>query len=158
VRLPVEEIAAVARSRGALTVLDAYQAAGSIPLDVEALGVDVLAGGRPEVPARVGRARVHVGAAGLDLVPTQTGWFADEDIFKMDHRDYSPDNSARRFQSGTPPVPAIYGGIAGIELMLEIGVAETREHVNALNERLIAVSTSWGAPWSRRARRSAAER
>ena len=35
-------------------------------------------------------------------------------------------------------MPAIYAGIAGIELMQEIGVAETREHVTALNERLIA--------------------
>jgi selenocysteine lyase/cysteine desulfurase len=35
-------------------------------------------------------------------------------------------------------VPAIYAGIAGIEMMREIGIAETREHVNALNERLIA--------------------
>jgi len=55
----------------------------------------------------------------------------------MDHRDYSPAPTASRFQSGTPPIPAIYAGVAGIELMEEIGVAETREHVNALNERLV---------------------
>jgi len=73
-----------------------------------------------------------------ELLPTQTGWFADRDIFEMDIRDYSPSPTARRFQSGTPPVPAIYAGIAGMELMQEIGIAETREHVNALNERLIA--------------------
>jgi Selenocysteine lyase len=35
-------------------------------------------------------------------------------------------------------VPAIYAGIAGMELMEEIGVAATRKHVTALNERLIA--------------------
>jgi selenocysteine lyase/cysteine desulfurase len=56
----------------------------------------------------------------------------------MDIRDYSPSPTARRFQQGTPPIPAIYGGIAGMELMEEIGIAETRQHVNALNERLIA--------------------
>src|SRR5215207_37494 len=56
----------------------------------------------------------------------------------MDIYDYSPSPTARRFQSGTPPVPSIYAGIAGIELMQEIGIAETREHVNALNGRLIA--------------------
>ena len=49
----------------------------------------------------------------------------------MDHTDYSPSATARRFQSGTPPIPNIYAGIAGIELMEEIGVAETREHVTA---------------------------
>jgi len=72
------------------------------------------------------------------LLPTQTGWFADEDIFKMDIDDYSPSPTARRFQSGTPPIPNIYAGVAAMELMMEIGIAETREHVNALNETLIA--------------------
>jgi selenocysteine lyase/cysteine desulfurase len=139
-RLAVEEIAKIARDRGALVVLDAYQAAGSYPLDVRELGVDVLV---------AGVLKYLLGSAGLafmwtrpglaaELVPTQTGWFADADIFEMDHTDYSPSATARRFQSGTPPIPNIYAGIAGVELMEEIGIAETREHVSALNERLIA--------------------
>jgi selenocysteine lyase/cysteine desulfurase len=140
VRLPVEEIARIAHERGALVVLDAYQAAGSYPLDVGDLGVDVLG---------AGVLKYLLGSAGLAflwtrpglaerLLPTQTGWFADRDIFEMDINDYSPSPTARRFQSGTPPIPAIYAGIAGIELMLELGIAETREHVNRLNERLLA--------------------
>jgi len=139
-RLPVEEIARIAHERGALVVLDAYQAIGTYPLDVTELGVDVVA---------AGVLKYLLGSAGLgfmwtrpglseELLPTQTGWFADKNIFEMDINDYSPSPTARRFQSGTPPVPAIYAGIAGIELMQEIGVAETREHVTALNERLIA--------------------
>ncbi len=139
-RLPVEEIAKMAHAHGALVVLDAYQAIGTYPLDVEQLGVDVLA---------AGVLKYLLGSAGLgfmwtrpglsaELLPTQTGWFADQNIFEMDIDDYSPSPTARRFQSGTPPVPAIYAGIAGMELMMEIGVAETREHVTALNERLIA--------------------
>jgi len=139
-RLPVEEIARIAHARGALVVLDAYQAIGTYPLDVTELGVDVLA---------AGVLKYLLGSAGLgflwtrpglsqQLLPTQTGWFADKDIFEMDISDYSPSPTARRFQSGTPPVPSIYAGIAGIELMQEIGIAETREHVNGLNEQLIA--------------------
>jgi selenocysteine lyase/cysteine desulfurase len=69
--------------------------------------------------------------------PAATGWFADRDIFGMDHRDYSPAPTARRFESGTPPVPAIYAGIAAMELIEEIGVAATRAHVLDLNARLI---------------------
>ena len=139
-RLDVEEIARIAHERGALVVLDAYQAIGTYPLDVRALGVDVLA---------AGVLKYLLGSAGLgfmwcrrglaeSLLPTQTGWFADEDIFRMDIRDYSPSPTARRFQQGTPPIPSIYGGIAGMELMEEIGIGETRRHVNGLNERLIA--------------------
>jgi selenocysteine lyase/cysteine desulfurase len=138
-RLDVEEITRIAHDRGALVVLDAYQAIGTYPLDVGSIGVDVLA---------AGVLKYLLGSAGLGfmwtrpglaerLLPTQTGWFADEDIFKMDIDDYSPSRTARRFQSGTPPIPNIYAGVAGMELMMEIGIAETREHVNALNERLI---------------------
>jgi selenocysteine lyase/cysteine desulfurase len=139
-RLGVEEITRIAHERGALVVLDAYQAIGTYPLDVGSLGVDVLA---------AGVLKYLLGSAGLGfmwtrpglaerLLPTQTGWFADENIFAMDIHDYSPSPTARRFQSGTPPVPNIYAGVAAMELMMEIGIAETREHVNALNERLIA--------------------
>ena len=55
----------------------------------------------------------------------------------MDVYDYSPLADARRFQYGTPPIPSIYAGIAGIELMEEIGIEETRAHVQELNRRLI---------------------
>jgi selenocysteine lyase/cysteine desulfurase len=139
-RLDVEEIARIAHDRGALVVLDAYQAMGTYPLDVRELGVDVLA---------AGVLKYLLGSAGLgfmwtrpglaqELWPTQTGWFADANIFEMDIDDYSPSPTARRFQSGTPPIPSIYAGIAGMELLEEIGIAETRSHVNALNEQLIA--------------------
>jgi selenocysteine lyase/cysteine desulfurase len=146
VRQPVEEIARIAHERGALLALDAYQAAGSYPLDVRALGVDILAAGVLKyLLASAGLAFMWV-RPGLaeKLQPTQTGWFADEDIFAMDHTDYSPASDARRFQSGTPPIPAIYGGIAGMELMREIGIADTREHVLSLTDRLIEGTEALG--------------
>ena len=68
--------------------------------------------------------------------PTATGWFADRDIFEMDIHDYSPSPTARRFEAGTPPVPSTYAAIAGIELMQEIGIAETEAHVRELNALL----------------------
>ena len=43
--LDVAQVARRAREVGALTVVDAYQAVGTVPVDVQALGVDVLAGG-----------------------------------------------------------------------------------------------------------------
>ena len=70
------------------------------------------------------------------IEPTATGWFADRDIFEMDIHDYSPAPTARRFEAGTPPVPSTYAAIAGIELMQEIGIAETEAHVRELNALL----------------------
>jgi selenocysteine lyase/cysteine desulfurase len=145
--IDVPKVVELAHERGALVLLDSFQAIGSLPVDVRELGVDFLG---------AGVLKYLLGSAGLgffycrrELVdrvwPTQTGWFADENIFAMDHTDYSPAHTAARFQSGTPPVPNIYAGIAGIELMQEIGVAETREHVNTLNAHLIAGLDDLGA-------------
>jgi selenocysteine lyase/cysteine desulfurase len=135
----VESVSRLAHERGALVLLDAYQSAGSMPLDVNALGVDFLAAG--VLKYLLGSAGLAFLYARRDVVerlrPTATGWFADEDIFAMDAWDYSPAPTAARFQSGTPPIPAIYAGIAGMELMQEIGIAETRDHVRELNHRLI---------------------
>jgi selenocysteine lyase/cysteine desulfurase len=135
----VRKVVDLAHERGAYVLLDAFQSIGSLPVDVKELGVDFLG---------AGVLKYLLGSAGLgffycrrELVdkvwPTATGWFADKDIFEMDHRDYSPAPTAARFQSGTPPVPAIFAGIAGMELMKEIGIAETREHVLELNSRLL---------------------
>jgi selenocysteine lyase/cysteine desulfurase len=79
------------------------------------------------------------------LLPTQTGWFADEDIFRMDISDYSPAADARRFDAGTPPVPNIYGGIAGISLILESGPAAIEAHVARLAAALIDGLDALGA-------------
>ena len=137
--LEVERIAELAHERGALVLLDAYQSAGSVPLDVRKLGVDFLA---------AGTVKYLLGSAGLGFLyarrevveriwPTATGWFADEDIFTMDHRDYSPARTAARFQAGTPPIPSIYAGVAAIGLVQETGVEDIREHVLGLNSRLL---------------------
>jgi len=143
----VRKVADLAHERGAYVLLDAYQTIGSLPVEVEELGVDFLG---------AGVLKYLLGSAGLgffycrrELVekvwPTATGWFADRNIFEMDHRDYSPSTTATRFQSGTPPVPAIYAGIAGMELMKEIGIAETRAHVLDLNAHLIEGLDELGA-------------
>ncbi len=85
------------------------------------------------------------------LVPTQTGWFADEDIFAMSIADYSPHPSARRFDSGTPPVPALYAGVAGISLVEETGVPAIEAHVRGLSTGCWTASTNSGRASRRRA-------
>ena len=146
-RLDVEAVTRLAHERGALVLLDAYQTAGSVPLDVRALDVDFLT---------AGTVKYLLGSAGLaflycrrrltaEIVPTATGWFADEDVFRMDIHDYSPAPDARRFQQGTPPIPSIYAGIAGMGLLTDVGIAETEQHVRALNALLIEGLDELGA-------------
>jgi len=138
-RHDVAGIAEAAHAAGALVLADSYQACGAVDLDVRSLGADLVTGGT---------VKYLLGTAGLGfmwarpevyerLVPTQTGWFADENIFAMSIADYSPHGSARRFDSGTPPVPALYAGVAGVSLVESAGVAAIEAHVARLVERLL---------------------
>ncbi len=137
-RLDVEGIARIAHERGALVLVDAYQTVGSLPIDVRALGCDFLvAGVLKYLLSSAGLAFLYCRRELVETIePTATGWFADRDIFEMDIHDYSPAPTARRFEAGTPPVPSTYAAIAGIELMQEIGIAETEAHVRELNALL----------------------
>jgi selenocysteine lyase/cysteine desulfurase len=146
-RLDVAEVARIGHERGALVLADSYQAAGSVPLDTAALGVDFLTAGTVKyLLASAGLAFLYVSPGLLEeLLPTQTGWFADEDIFEMQIARYRPHASARRFDAGTPPVPNIYAGIAGVELVERVGVEAIATHVRGLNERLLAGLDELGA-------------
>ena len=146
-RHDVSAIAEVAHANGALVLADSYQAAGAIEVDVRTLGADFVTGGTVKyLLASAGLGFLWVRREVLaGLTPTQTGWFADEDIFQMDISDYSPHATARRFDAGTPPVPNIYAGVAGLGLVQETGVPAIEAHVAALNTRLIAGLKELGA-------------
>lgn len=146
-RHDVASIADAAHEHGAIVLADSYQAIGAVQLDVGTLGADVVTGGTVKyLLGSAGLAFMWVrGSLLRTLLPTQTGWFADEDIFEMSIADYSPHASARRFDAGTPPVPSLYPGVAGIELLEETGVAAVEEHVRGLNTRLIDALADLGA-------------
>jgi selenocysteine lyase/cysteine desulfurase len=146
-RHDVAEIARLAHDQGALCLADSYQAIGAVDFDARALGVDFVTGGT---------VKYLLGSSGLGflyvrrelhdgLLPSQTGWFADEDIFRMDISDYSPAADARRFDAGTPPVPNIYAGLAGMSLIEEAGTGAIEEHIAALTTRLIDGADELGA-------------
>ncbi len=146
-RHDITAIAELAHAKGALHLADSYQAIGAIDLDVRTLGADVVTGGT---------VKYLLGSSGLafmwlrdplrsELLPTQTGWFADEDIFAMSIADYSPHATARRFDSGTPPVPSLYPGVAGMELVAELGVPRIEAHIRSLVDRLLAGLDELGA-------------
>jgi selenocysteine lyase/cysteine desulfurase len=146
-RQDLAAIAGLAHAQGALVLADSYQAVGAIDIDAPAVGVDFVTGGTVKyLLASAGLGFLWVRGSLLPgLVPSQTGWFADEDIFRMDSWDYSPHATARRFDAGTPPVPNIYAGVAGLSLVEEAGVEVIEEYVRELNTQLIAGLGELGA-------------
>ncbi len=146
-RHDVAEVARLAHEAGALCLADSYQALGAIDFDARRLGVDFATGGTVKyLLGSPGLGFLYVRRELLPaLLPTQTGWFADEDIFRMDVSDYSPAADARRFDSGTPPVPNIYAGLAGLTLIEQAGTAAIEEHVAGLTAALIEGLDELGA-------------
>jgi selenocysteine lyase/cysteine desulfurase len=133
-RQDVAAIAQLAHERGALVLLDAFQSAGALDVDVAALGVDFAVGGMLKYllgTAGIGYlyvARRHIAG----LTPTAGGWFAQADIDAMDIFANHPAPDARRFQSGTPPVVNSYAAAAGLELIGGVGVAAIEARIREL--------------------------
>src|SRR4051812_16347046 len=124
----VEAIVEAAHEHGALVVLDAYQSAGTVPLDVTALGVDFAVGGSVKwLCGGPGAGWLYVRPdLSATLEPALTGWQAHARPFAFEpEQDYA--EGAARFLTGTPNVPALYATTPAYELIEEVGVERIRE-------------------------------
>ncbi|MGH7700921.1 MAG: aminotransferase class V-fold PLP-dependent enzyme [Gemmatimonadales bacterium] len=142
----LKAVADAARARGAVTLIDAYQSVGQIPVDVHAAGVDFLAGGGLKwLLGGPGTAFLYVreDLAGR-LAPRVAGWFGHKDQFAFDPRSFEPHGDARRFELGTPSLAAVSAQLGGLEYIEEIGVPGVREATAALTEDLIARARALG--------------
>ncbi len=145
-RLDLRPLADLCHERGALLLVDAYQATGLIPTDVVADGVDVyvsgtlkwLFGGSGTAFAWV-RPALHEA-----LVPTTTGWFssARQFAFTVDELDFARDG--RRYELGTPSMPSAAIARGGMDVVQEIGVTRLGERTGDLGDLLIALAESTG--------------
>lgn len=134
VRMPVAEMAASAHAVGARLFVDAYQGLGVQPVRVDELECDFLVGGAAKYLLGLpGLAFLYVREpAPGDLPPTLTGWFGRVDPFAFDPLQLDFPDAARRFETGTPPVPAVYAANAGLGLIGLLDPAAVRAHVREL--------------------------
>jgi selenocysteine lyase/cysteine desulfurase len=133
-KLDIPGIVRLARAKGARVLLDCYQSVGSLDIDVKSLDVDFAAGGM---------LKYLLGTAGIgflyardsvvrELVPLNTGWFAQAEIGAMDITANRPAPNARRFEAGTPPVVNCYAAEAGLKMLLGVGTSAVETRVLAL--------------------------
>ncbi|TDE33040.1 aminotransferase class V-fold PLP-dependent enzyme [Nonomuraea mesophila] len=137
-RLPVEDVVRLAHDKGARVFVDAYQGAGVTPIDVKRLGCDYLAAGSLKYLLGLpGIAFLYVrGGMEQQREPELTGWFGRTDPFAFDPRLLDFPEDARRFETGTPPIPSAYAANAGFDLIERVDPAAVDEHVSALVEEL----------------------
>ena len=134
-----------AHSVGALVVVDGYQAAGTLPVDVVALGADVYLGGSVKyLSGGPGNGWMHVAPSVVDrLEPVTAGWFGQASPFAFDPEiAYAP--GIRRFAGGTPGVPAAYAAAPAYEALAEIGMARVRERSLSMTQPLVEAALERG--------------
>lgn len=133
---------------GAVVIWDLCHSAGVIPLELDALGVDLAVGctykylnAGPGAPAFVYVAERHLGAVSQPI----TGWWSSTDRFAMGP-SYEADPSIRAMLSGTAYVPGIVAVDASVSLVAEAGIEAIREKAVALTEHCVALADAWLVP------------
>jgi kynureninase len=141
----VEPIVRRAHEVGAHVILDCYQSAGIVPLDVTALDVDFAVGGSVKwLCGGPGNGWLYVRPDLAErLEPTYTGWQAHETPFGFEE-EMRYARGAARFLTGTPNVPAHYAGTAGYDLIEEIGVDRIRANSLRHTQLLIELADRAG--------------
>ncbi len=131
---PVEEICEIAHAAGALTLVDAAQSLGHLPIDVQAAGTDLLAApGHKGLLGPLGTGVLFV-ASGVEtqLAPLRqggTGTHSEE--------DRQPDSLPDKFEAGNHNMAGIAGLCASVSYLQKRGVNEIRRHEQQLTKRLL---------------------
>lgn len=138
-RLDLPRLVAEAHDAGALVLLDDYQHTGTSPLDVHALGVDALVTGTLKyLLGPPGVAFLYVRRSLIErLEPLVTGWFGRTDPFAFALTPLDWSRSARRFETGSPPVPSVYGATAGLTALRALGPEVVSRQIARLVDRLM---------------------
>jgi cysteine desulfurase/selenocysteine lyase len=130
--MPAREMVSMAHRYGALTVMDAAQGAGHLPLSVRELELDVLAfTGHKGLLGPPGTGGLYV-APGVDPDFWEEGGTGSRSELEV-QPDFYPD----RLESGTPNTPGIAGLAAGIAYLEATGLDAIRRREQALTRRFL---------------------
>jgi cysteine desulfurase / selenocysteine lyase len=130
---PIGEIGLLARQAGARFLVDAAQSAGSLPIDVGAMMIDLLAApGHKGLYGVQGTGFLYI-AEGIELVPLLVGGSGGHSVGPE-----QPDAMPERYESGTLNTPGIAGLKAGVEFIQATGLAAIRSREIILVGQLLA--------------------
>lgn len=136
---PVVDLCRQARAVGALTLIDAAQSAGHLPIDVQELDCDFLAFSGHKMCAPTGIGVLYGRAEILDAMPPWHG--GGEMIVSVALEKSSFKKAPHRFEAGTPNIAGAIGLAAAIDYLERIGRPAIFEHDSNLAayavERLI---------------------
>ena len=124
---------------GARVILDVFQAAGTIPIDVHGLGVDFACGGVLKWLCGgpgVGYLYVREDLRSV-LKPAITGWIAHQRPFAFETGAIDSRADSFRYLNGTPHIPALYACQPGLDILNKAGIDRIREKSMRMTARLL---------------------
>jgi cysteine desulfurase/selenocysteine lyase len=127
---PVARLCAKARAVGALTLVDAAQSVGHIPLDVQELGCDFLAFSGHKMCAPTGIGALYGRSEVLDSMPPWHG--GGEMIVSVTLEKSTFKKAPHRFEAGTPNIAGAIGLAAAIDYIESIARSAIFEHDSKL--------------------------
>jgi cysteine desulfurase / selenocysteine lyase len=123
---PVSELCQKARAVGALTLVDAAQSAGHLPIDVQKLGCDFLAFSGHKMCGPTGIGGLYARAEILDSIPPWHG--GGEMIVSVTLEKSAFKKAPHRFEAGTPNIAGAIGLAAAIDYIEQLGRPAIFEH------------------------------
>ena len=128
--LDIARIAEIAHAHGALLIVDASQTAGTVPIDMTALGVDVLCfTGHKGLMGPQGTGGLCI-RPGVEIRPLLRG---GSGIHSFDR--HQPEAYPTRLEAGTLNSHGIAGLDAAVDYLLEVGVEAIHQKEQALMRR-----------------------
>lgn len=129
---PIAEVGKITREKGIPLLVDVAQTAGAYPLDVEKMGIDLLAfTGHKSLfgPQGTGGLYVHSDLKLKPLLRGGTGSRSEEDV----QPEFMPD----RLESGTPNTVGVAGLGAGVKFILKEGLDQIVKHKKQLTQHFL---------------------
>jgi kynureninase len=144
--MDAREIVRRAHEVGAYVVLDVYQSAGTIPIDLKKLEVDFAIGGCLKwLCGGPGAAFLYVRPdLRRQLEPRLTGWMAHQNSFAFETSEIRYRDDAFRFLNGTPHIPCLYAARPGLEIIGQIGIEQIRKKSVRQIGRLAGLAAEYG--------------
>ncbi len=128
---PVAEVGRIVREHGLLFVVDAAQSAGVVPIDVQAMAIDLLAfPGHKSLLGPTGTGALYVGPRAQVKAWREGGTGGDSSS------ETQPHEFPYFLEGGTPNVLGVAGLAEGIRYVQQQGIDRLREHEVELTERL----------------------
>jgi kynureninase len=143
---------------GAYVILDVYQSAGTVPLNVKELDVDFAVGGSVKwLCGGPGGGYLYVHPTlRTQLEPQVTGWMAHQAPFAFEPGEITYADDIHRFLHGSPAIPSLYAVESGYDIINEIGVDRIRAKSVRQTTHLIALADEHG--WQVNSPRDPAQR